>query len=53
MELKTFLLPLHLGLLTAFHQNAEVNILTISFPTVYVFFFPGLTILSLGLDDHL
>lgn len=37
MELKTFLLPLHLGLLTAFHQNAEVNILTISFPTVYFF----------------
>lgn len=39
MELKTFLLPLHLGLLTAFHQNAEVNILTISFPTVYFLFF--------------
>lgn len=26
MELKTFLLPLRLGLLTAFHQSAEVNI---------------------------
>lgn len=29
MELKTFLLPLRLGLLTAFHQSAEVNIFTI------------------------
>lgn len=28
MELKTFLLPLRLGLLTAFHQSAEVNIFT-------------------------
>lgn len=26
MELKTFLLPMRLGLLTAFHQSAEVNI---------------------------
>lgn len=26
MELKTFLLPLRLGLLTAFHPSAEVNI---------------------------
>lgn len=46
MELKIFLLPLHLGLLAAFHQNAEVNILTIRFPTIYIFL--GLTILSLG-----
>lgn len=29
MELKTVLLPLRLGLLTAFHQSAEVNIFTI------------------------
>lgn len=29
MELKTFLLPLRLGLLTAFHQSTEVNIFTI------------------------
>lgn len=29
MELKAFLLPLRLGLLTAFHQSAEVNIFTI------------------------
>lgn len=28
MELKTFLLPLRLGLLNAFHQSAEVNIFT-------------------------
>lgn len=35
MELKTFLLPLRLGLLTAFHQSAEVNIFTIKvFPFV-------------------
>lgn len=37
MELKIFLLPLHLGLLAAFHQNAEVNILTTRFPTIYYF----------------
>lgn len=49
MELKIFLLPLHLGLLAAFHQNAEVNILTIRFPTIYIFL--GLTIPSLGLHD--
>lgn len=47
MELKTFLLPLHIGLLTAFHQNAEVNILTLRFPTIL--FFLALTIPSLGL----
>ena len=29
MELKTFLLPLRLGLFTAFHQSAEVNIFTL------------------------
>lgn len=28
MELKTFLLPLRLGLLTAFHPSTEVNIFT-------------------------
>lgn len=34
MELKKILLPLRLGLLTAFHQSAEVNIFTIRvFPT--------------------
>lgn len=30
MELKTFLLPLRLGLFTAFHQSAEVNIFTMT-----------------------
>lgn len=30
MELKTFLLSLRLGLLTAFHQSADVNIFTMT-----------------------
>lgn len=50
MELKIILLPLHLGLLAAFHQNAEVNILTERFPTIYLLL--GLTITSLGFRDR-
>lgn len=47
MELKTFLLPLRLGLLTAFHQSTEVNIFTLRvslhlFPLCSLIFFSTL-----------
>lgn len=34
MEQNT-VIPLRLGLLTAFHQSAEVNIFNMSFPSIF------------------